>query len=148
VGRRGSVAYQNPWAAQTTRRHDADVAQEEWGPVAWRGIPVPAAHEQIGLYGEAILSQVEGYYNQPQLHSGREWGQSCWFTPTVSVVPTFQQTQKPYPIGGQRYGQTFTGPIGPLNVKAMQQRIAAAQVRQSGLMAQSWAAALGSGAPE
>jgi hypothetical protein len=149
VGRRGSVEYQNPWAAQTTRRHDADVAAAAMGPVTWRGLTWPPSQpQQIGLWGEAILSQVEGYYNQPQLHSAVEFLQKGWYVPTVSAVPTFDQTQQPHPIGGQRWGSVYSGPIGPLNVKAMQARVAAAQVRQSGLMAQTWAMGLGSGAPE
>ena len=29
-----------------------------WGPVAWRPMPIPSRPQQIGLWGEAILSQV------------------------------------------------------------------------------------------
>lgn len=72
--------------------------------------------------------------------------QPYWYTPSRSVIPTFEQTQqRAYQPGPQRSGQTYTGPIGPISVGALKARITQAQVRQSGASALSWARSLTGG---
>lgn len=147
MGRRGSVAYENPWAVQTARKGNPDPVAAVLGPVSWKPLPTLGfAPLQIGVYGEPLLSQFPALYNQPQLHQGVEGLQSAWYTPSQSPNPTFQQTQRPTNIaGGQRYGQNAGGPLGPLSAKKLAQRVASAQVRQSGLTAQQWATGLSGG---
>lgn len=146
MGRRGSVEYQNPWAINATPRTNV-APPAEYGVDQWRPLPTQGpAPLQIGVYGAVRISQFPGYYNQPQLHQGVEGERSCWYTPTVSTLPTFEQTQRPTNIpGGQRYGANPGAPLGPLSSRKLAARVAAAQVRQSGLQATQWAQGLTGG---
>lgn len=144
--KRGQVEYQNPWAARTTRRGDPVAA--EYGPISgWKPFPTLGPPPlQIGVWGDAYLNQFPAYYNQPQLHCGVEFRRTNWDTPTVSSTPTFEQTQRPTNIaGGQRYGGNAGGPLGPISSRRLAARVAAAQVRQSGLSATQWAQGLSGG---
>lgn len=121
----------------------SDPAQAEWAPDVWLPFPnVPSPWAQVGK-GAVWLSQFPAYYNQPQLHSGREWGSSRYYTPARSVLPDFQMTQRPTNIaGGQRTGQSYTGPVGPLSARKLFARVTQSQVAQSGTSALSWASQL------
>lgn len=119
---------------------------EDWGVDAWRSFPAVASPWQQVGQGAWWLNQLPAYYNQPQLHSGVEWQQSDWYTPTRSVLPTFQQTQRPTNIaGGQRTGLSFSGLLGPLSARRMNARVTQSQVAQSGAGALSWAEQLTGG---
>lgn len=111
------------------------------GTAGWRGLPTAGpAPLQIGVFDGNLLNQFPARWDGAQLHQGVEGLSSHWYTPTQSVVPTFQQTQQPTNVaGGQRWGQTYTGPIGPISAQAMRARVATAQVRQSGLAAMQFA---------
>jgi hypothetical protein len=128
----------------------SDPVAAEYAPVpGYRSFDgTPAPWQQIGRYGDQYLSQFPAYYNQPQLHSGSEWlaPGMYYFTPTVSVIPTFEQTQRPVNMpGGQRVGSGYSGPIGPLSVRGLLARVTQAQVKQSGAGALSWASQLSGG---
>lgn len=133
----------------TTRRGDSDPVAAVLGPVAWKPLPtLGPAPLQIGVYGEPLLNQFPAYYNQPQLHQGVEGLSSCWDTPSAGAqgLTNFQHTQSPSNVnGGQRYGGKPGGPTGPLSARKMAARVAAAQVRQSGLAATQWAQGLTGG---
>jgi hypothetical protein len=133
---------------QRGKRGNPDPTAAEYGPVhGWRpfgGGQHPS--QQIGVYGDAYLNQFPAYYNQPQLHQGVEFLSSAWYTPTVSTLPTFDQTQQPTNIaGGQRFGAPAGAPLGPLTAKGWRSRVTQAQVAQSGASALSWAANLTEG---
>lgn len=130
---------------QRTKKGSDPVASE-YGIDRWQSFPaVPAPWQQIGK-GAPWLSQFPAYYNQPQLHSGVEWERSAWYTPTRSVLPTFEQTQRPTNIaGGQRTGLSFSGLLGPLSARRMAARVKQSQVAQSGAGALSWASQLTGG---
>ena len=126
----------------------SDPVAAEYGPVAgWRPLPSGAAPwSQIGVYGDSLLNQFPAYYNQPQLHSGTEWLQSGWYTPSESVLPNFMQTQQPANVaGGQRVGAVPGAPVGPISSRAYASRVLQAQIKQSGASALSWAANLSEG---
>lgn len=117
-------------------------AGDSWRPLSFGQAP----WEQIGVYGDRILTQYPAYYNEPQLKNGVSGLSSALYTPTISAVPTFQQTQGPVNLpGAGKLGQTFTGPMGPLGVSAMKARVTQAQVRQGGSAALSWARSLTGG---
>jgi hypothetical protein len=156
VGRRGNVQYQNPWAAKTTRRGDPVAAEfgplhaggnSPGGPIAWRPLPTAGPEPlQKGVYGDSLLNEFPAKYDQPQLHQGVEGLTSNWWTPTVSPLYTFQQTQRPANVaGGQRFAGKPGGPLGPISSRALAARVAAAQVRQSGLQATDWAQSMTGG---
>jgi hypothetical protein len=120
------------------------------GTAGWRAMPGSqyyAPAQQIGAFNGSLLNQYPAYIPGVQLHSGREWGNPNWYTPTAYALPAgstnLQTTTRPANVaGGQRRGLTFSGPIGPLSVKAMQANLRAAQVRQSGLAMTQWAQGL------
>jgi hypothetical protein len=112
-----------------------------WAP----GYGSPHPSQQVGRFSGPPLTQYPARIEGPQLHGGREWGTSGWFTPTRFVQPAGGTTQvgtvgTPVPV--LRNGSTFTGPIGPISARSVQTNVAAAQVRQSGLSAMGWAKAL------
>src|ERR1700722_2109249 len=76
---------------QRGKQGNPDPVAAEYGTVTgWRPLGHgQAVWEQIGVYGDAYLNQFPAYYNQPQLHSAVEWLWDAWYTPSVSVVPTF-----------------------------------------------------------
>lgn len=98
--------------------------------------------EQIGAFAGQRLNQFPAYIPGVQLHSGREWGRSNWYYPTVSYVPngsvqiTQQQANLP---GSQRWAAQFSGPVGPVNAQQNRFQVAAAQIAQSGMQAYTWA---------
>lgn len=118
------------------------------GTAGWR--PMPGSQnpsQQIGAFDGSLLNQYPAYIPGVQLHSGREWGNPNWYTPTALALPpgstNLQTTTSPNNImGGQRYGSQFSGPIGPLSARKNQANVVAAQVRQSGLSALQWAQGL------
>jgi hypothetical protein len=132
---------------QRGKRGQEDPVAAEFGPVHWRPLPSGAAPwGQIGVWGDSLLNQFPAYYNQPQLLQGVQDLQSGWYTPTVSTLPTFDQTQRPTNVaGGQRYGANPGAPVGPLTAKGWRKRVTQASVAQSGASALSWAANLTEG---
>jgi hypothetical protein len=120
------------------------------GTAGWRAMPGSVAYsptQQQGAYNGTLLNQYPAYIPGVQLHSGREWGNPHWFTPTAYALgpneTNLQTTTRPANVaGGQRYGSRFSGPIGPLSVKKNQANLQAAQVRQSGLSMLQWAQGL------
>lgn len=114
----------------------------------WAAIPATLAPwQQIGAYAGSMLNQFPANLPGPQLHSGREWGSTDWYTPTTSYVPngSVQLTQTPGQYAGaQRAGSIYGGPIGPLTANKYAAAVTAAQVRQSGLQAMNWALSLSS----
>lgn len=112
-----------------------------WAP----GYGTPHAQQQIGRFAGTMLSQYPARIDGVQLHSGREWGCSSWYYPTVRPVVngSVQQTQQPAALpGAQRYGSRVQSAFGPISVRQMNANVAAAQVRQSGLQAMQWAQGL------
>lgn len=107
--------------------------------------PMPGAQhpsQQIGVFAGQMLSQYPAMLPGAQLFQGREAGNSQWYYPALTVIPNgnLQQTQANAVVaGGQRYGSIYSGPIGPISARAAQAAVTAAQVRQSGLSAMSWA---------
>lgn len=116
------------------------------GTAGWAAIPgTLAPWQQVGAFAGSRLNQFPAYIPGVQLHSGREWGNSDWYYPTRTYLPngSVQQTQQAASDpGGQRYGSTFTGPIGPLSAKRNAAAVTAAQVRQSGMQNLAWAQGL------
>lgn len=116
------------------------------GAAGWAPMPgyVPAA-AQTGTYAGRLLNQFPANLPGPQLHSGREWGNSSWYYPAVRPLPngSAQQTQQHNNLpGAQRYGSLFSGPQGPITAQRNAALVAANQIRQSGQSALRWAAAL------
>jgi hypothetical protein len=138
------------WAILQRGKKGSDPVAAEYAPVpGYRPLPgVAAPWQQKGLYGDQYLSQFPAYYNQPQLHSGTDWlaPGMYFYTPTVSVLPTFEQSQRPANIAGaQRFASGLQSPLGPLSARALFARVTQAQVSQSGASALSWASQLSSG---
>lgn len=112
--------------------------------------PLPGSQgpwQQIGAFDGQMLSQYPARVDGAQLHSGREWGCSNWYYPSISAIPNgnLQQTTRPNNVnGGQRYGSLVGAPLGPISAKKNAARLTAAQVRQSGLQAMQWAQGLSS----
>lgn len=103
--------------------------------------------QQIGMFAGQMLNQFPALLPGPQLHSGREWGNSSYYTPYAkpAVVGNggLTQTTRPNNVASaQRYGSIFQGPIGPLSATKMQADVVAAQIRQSGVSMLGWAQAL------
>ena len=116
-------------------------AAVRWAPVAWRGIPIPSRPQQNGLWGEAILSQVPARVDGIQRDSVVGSLRPGWTVPGPSDVPYWLRSQRGgYVAGVQRYGATPPHGQGPIAVRAMRRNITAAQINQSGLAAQAWAA--------
>lgn len=120
--------------------------EARWAPDVWQAYPlVRAPWEQVG-HGAFWTNQFPAYYNQPQLRQGVEGLRSAYFVPTRSVLPYFEQTQRPTNIaGGQRTGQSVTGLAGPLSSRSLFARVKSAQLAQSGATALSWAQQLTGG---
>lgn len=110
-----------------------------WGLDTWQSFPDVASPWQQHGKGAYWQNQFPAYYNQPQLHSAVEWLRPGWYTPTVSAVPTFDQTVYPTPQGAQRFGQPAGQPVGPISAKQSALRVAQQQLAQSGAQAFSWA---------
>lgn len=134
------------WAVVTLAPAPAlpQVPGGRYGPTGWLPMPTMGpAPLQIGVYGDRLFSQFPANLPGPQLFQGVEGLNSSWQTPGTSSLPNFQQTTYPENVpGGQRWGQSYTGGLGPISAKAMQARVVAAQVRQSGLSAMQWAQSL------
>lgn len=111
----------------------------------WR--PMPGSQnpsQQIGAFDGQLLNQYPALVPGVQLHCGREWGNSRWYYPVVGGAES-NDTQTPRPqmiSGGQRFGSIYSGPIGPIAAQQLKQNVAYQQVRQSGMAALDWAAAL------
>lgn len=115
----------------------------QFGTAGWLpGYGAPHPSQQIGRFAGTMLNQFPAAPRGVQLHSGREWGNSNWYYPSVAPLPngSVQQTQRPTNLpGGQREGSRYTGAVGPISVKLYRAAVAAAQVRQTGLSASPWA---------
>jgi hypothetical protein len=126
-----------------TRRQPADPVPAEYGAVSGGRpfAPLATPNVQGGYFDDVRLNQFPARWEGLMLRCGVEGLKSGWYTPTISVVPTFQQSQYPQRdrVGTQRFGQGYTGGVGPVNVAAMNAAVVAAQIRQSGLSAMSWA---------
>lgn len=119
------------------------------GTAGWRPMPGQApgyhADQQIGAYAGSMLNQFPALLPGMQLLNGREGGYSGYYTPTAFPVTNggLSQTQNPSNVpGGQRWGQAYGGPLGPISVAQLRANVTAQQVRQSGLAAMSWAKGL------
>lgn len=111
------------------------------GGTGWRAYPTGGAPMgQIGAFDGTLLNQFPAMLPGLQLKCGVESLSSAWSTPYPSprISPQISQQNANLP-GAQRNGQTYTGGIGPLTVAQYQANITAAQIRQSGLSAMSWA---------
>lgn len=131
----------------TFRRRGGDPVAAEYGPTpGWRPLPnTLAPWQQIGVYGNAIQSNFPSNYVQPQLLQGVEGLRSAYYTPTKSGQVNFLlNQQQAYLPGYQRYGSQYSGPLGPISSKQLQQNVVTAQIRQSGLQALQWAQGLSS----
>ena len=118
----------------------AYAAQVHWGPVAWRGIPIPSAPQQKGLWGEAILSQVPARTDGLQLTNGVRGLYPGWTVPGPTDVPIWLRTQVPVNLpGAQRAGAAIPSGQGPIAVRKMRRNVTAAALAQSGVDAQTWA---------
>lgn len=116
-----------------------------WGPAVWRPFPTRGFETlQKGAWGDRYLNQFPAYYNQPQLFTGVEAFNSRYAAPYIRLNELRNQLGANTP-GGQRWGNTFTGPVGPLSVAQYSQWVTHAQVQQSGLSAYTWAQALSGG---
>lgn len=112
-----------------------------WAPMPGHQNP----SQQIGLYDGRMLTQYPANLPGLQLLNGRIGNNPHWYTPQVqpTALAGVQQTTRGTGFAGaQRYGSIFGGPIGPTNVRQMQARLTAAQVRQSGLAMMQWARGL------
>lgn len=113
----------------------------------WQAAPVVAPWQQIGAFNGRMLNQFPARLEGVQLHSGREWGNSAYYTPYAQPGAVgnggLTQTTRPNNIASaQRYGSIFQGPIGPLSATKMQADVVAAQIRQSGVSMLGWAKGL------
>lgn len=109
-----------------------------WAPMAGY-ISQP---QQIGMFAGQLLNQYPAMLPGVQRHSGREWGNSRWQTPSKTPTPNgnLQLSQTPAQLaGGQRYGSLFSGPIGPVSARKNAAAVTRAQVQQSGLASLAWA---------
>lgn len=126
-------------AARAALPHERAVG---WGPSGWRGLPTPTAPNQIGEYGDAILSATPARWEGAQLWCGRESQFPGWQAPSGQQVPIFFQTQqRAYLPGAQRYGGNAgnLAAAGPLASRRLRQSVLKAQVQVSGLQVMSWA---------
>lgn len=112
----------------------AQYGTDEWVPFTHSAL----APNQIGTRGARVLNQYPANVPGVQLFGGVAGLRSGWYYPSLSSLPQFQQSQRLVNVpGGQRAGQTFTGPLGPISARALATRVAQAQLRQSGVMATS-----------
>lgn len=103
------------------------------------------ASQQIGMFDGTLLNQYPVNLPGVQLLSGREGNNPRWYYPTLAPTPlgnNQQTTQGTAFAGAQRFGSMFGGPIGPITARLFAARVSAAQVRQSGLQAMTWARGL------
>lgn len=116
------------------------------GTTGWLpGYGTPSAHQQIGRFAGTLLTQTPAMLPGPQLHSGHEGNNPHWYYPASTPLPYGSITQTTTPsniVGATRNGQQFSGPVGPLNARAMYAQVVLAQLRQSGQLARGWVAAL------
>lgn len=104
--------------------------------------------DQIGAFAGSMLNQTPANIPGVQLHQGVEGLNPKWYYPAVSALPygsQMQTQQLAAVLSASRYGQTYTGPIGPLSARANAQRVADQQVRQTGVQALAWVRSLGNG---
>lgn len=116
------------------------------GTAGWAAIPFTLAPwQQIGAYAGGLLNGYPANIPGVQLHSGREWGSSHYYYPQISYLPNGSVQETAFPAQrptAQRYGSTYTGPIGPVSAKQNAAAVTAAQIRQSGMQAYQWAKGL------
>lgn len=115
--------------------------ETRWGPVGWRAIAIPSDPQQIGLYGEAILSQFPARWDGIQRENGVSAMYPGWTVPGPNDDPIWLRTQRPTNLPGtQRFGSTAPYGQGPIAVRSMNRAVTQAQINQSGLASQAWAA--------
>lgn len=126
------------------RRRDTGSEEFErttrWGPTGWRGLDVPSAPQQNGVYGDAILNAYPAMWSAPLLLSGREGNYPGWQVLSSSSLPYWQQTVTPENVPGvQRYAGKPGQALGPLGARGLKEQVLRAQIQQSGMAAMSWA---------
>lgn len=121
-------------------------AHRNGGTTGWAPMPGAAnPSQQVGMFAGQLLTQYPTNVPGVQLKNGREGASSRWYYPTATYAPLGNIGQTPRPgviSGGQRFGSIYSGPMGPIQAQELKQQVAIAQVRQSGMAALDWAAAL------
>lgn len=128
-----------------TQTRFTDPEQARIGLDVWRPFSRTASPEnQIGTRGAVIPSIQPGKWDGIQRYNGVSGLRSHYNQPSSSTGhPSWQQSQYPSAaLQAQRFGQSYTGGLGPVNSQVLSQRVLAAQVRQSGLGAVRLGAAL------
>ncbi len=112
-----------------------------WGQVGWRAVPVTLPPQQVGAYGEAILTQRYGFWPGLQLRNGVMGLNPGWIALGRGGVPYWQLSQTPSNApGGQRMGsQAQIGSLGIIKSRQLRGRVTMAQIQQSGLQLTQWA---------
>jgi hypothetical protein len=103
-----------------------------------------------GGYGRRVnipLSQFPARWEGVQLHNGVDGLRSAWFWPVAvlpqNTLPVIRNTQRPVNVpGAQRFGSVYGGALGIIGTARMREAVTEAQIRQSGLQATDWGAAL------
>lgn len=119
----------------------------QWGVSGWRpgGVKVAPIWDQVGVYGDAMLSQYPARWEGAQLWVGRQGNNPGWMIPGPGSIPAWQATANVVNVpGAQRMGGKPSNPAGagPISARAMRESVVMAQIQQSGLAAMSWAEAL------
>lgn len=115
-----------------------------WAPFGNGQSPV----QQTGAFAGQQLNQYPANIPGVQLSSGRNWGRTGWYYPTLFAIPNGspQQTQQNANLaGGQRNGSTYRGGLGPLQQQGIMAGVTAQQIAQSGAAALGWARQLAGG---
>jgi hypothetical protein len=118
-------------------------AEVGFGPVAPRGLPVELAPEQIGAYGDIVLTRR--FSSSPGLQRISVGGlTSGWMVGDGSALPIWQQTVTPGSVaGGQRMGVKFNpSALTPWTASQMRGQLVRAQIAQSGLAQAAFTSAL------
>ncbi len=105
-----------------------------WGNVGWRPNSAIRDNQQIGAYGDVVLTRRWNQNAGLQLIS-RGFNPSGWMVVSGSELPYWQQTVTPGNVsGGQRFGaQAHSGSLTPWTAAQMQGALVRAQIQQSGL---------------
>lgn len=118
------------------------------GPIGyatgWAPMGVRPASDQIGAFAGTQLTQRAANVVELQKAQGVEGLSAGWYVPAnLSSSTGFQITMHAgNPAEVQRIVGGSTGQLGPITARAMRANVTAQAVRQSGLSAVQWAAAL------
>jgi hypothetical protein len=115
-----------------------------YGPTGWAPFaPLATPNVQKGAFGDRLLNQYPAIWPGLQRKNGRQGNNPGWVVLRTYAVNPEQASQFPANASQtQRYGNTYTGGMGPIAAQALAQRVADGQVRQSGVNAVNYAAAL------